>query len=265
MNDHTPPASATAQLAEGFSMPLRGLNFLTTNQGVKRYAVLPLLATALLYVAIVALGFYAVSEWNIRVDWQFWGPVGAWTSTAINWAIGPMKWLVAVPTLFLLCYFTFTIVGMVIASPFNDLLCQRTEEIIRKERAESPPLGLTLRIICVSLADSVKLVGLQIALTLLTLPFIFIPLIGFIPFTLVTAYFTGRGFYDIPLACNSIAGRHKKPYTQRRFFSLLGFGLAMEFLFMIPFLGLLMLPIGVTAGTQMYCRDPRATHAPHPT
>ena len=37
-------------------------------------------------------------------------------------------------------------------------------------------------------------------------------------------------------------------------FQMLGLGMAMEILFLIPFAGLLMLPVGVTAGTLLYCR-----------
>ena len=34
---------------------------------------------------------------------------------------------------------------------------------------------------------------------------------------------------------------------------IFGMGVAMELLFMIPFAGLLLLPLGVTAGTMIYC------------
>lgn len=255
-----PPAAT--QIAEGLFMPLGALRFLLSHKGIKRFAALPLIANAVLYIAAIFLGFYLLSQWDTQVAWEFWGPIGGWLATGFNWTSGSMKWIIALPVVFLLCYFSFTIVGMVIASPFNDILSQRTEYIIRETQSESPPLGLTLRVMIVSLIDSLKIAATQVALVFLTLPLLIIPIVGFLPLMLVTAYFTGRGFYDIPLACNSIAGRHKKPYTQRRFLSLIGFGLAMELLFMIPFVGLLMLPVGVTAGTQMYCRDPRHHH-PH--
>jgi len=94
----------------------------------------------------------------------------------------------------------------------------------------------------------------QVFWTVVVLPFIFVPVIGMIPLFVVTAWFSGLGFVDTAMGRNYLRNRHKATALKERRWQVFGLGLAMELLFMIPLVGLLMLPLGVVAGTIIYCQ-----------
>lgn len=248
-------SSTIARFAYGFSLPLRGASLLMRRRRLKRFAILPLIANAVLYVIVLAVAVWFIGSWDPQVgEWQFWGPVGGWLSTAVNWSAGPLKWLVAIPLLLAFCWFTFQVVGMIVASPFNDILSERVERTLcfPKEQLDVP-LRLTAANAVVGVLDSTKIVALQVVATILVLPLLFVPVVGAVPLLLVTAYFAGLGFFDVSMARNDLRYRHKRAKISDIRAELFGLGVAMELLFLIPFMGLLMLPVGVTAGTMLYC------------
>jgi CysZ protein len=241
----------------GFALPARAANVLLRNRGVKRYAVLPLIVNALVYFTVFALFIWFLLNWQVPQvgPWDFWGGFGAWLADAVNWAAGTLKWLLLVPLFFIISYFTFTMVGMIIASPFNDMLSEKTEQVLTHPRqAAGLPLKITARAMVTSLFDTIVILLWQLLFTVLVLPLLIVPVIGWVPLFLVTAYFTGLGFIDISMARNYLRNRHKKPAVRLHRASVFGLGMAMELLFMVPFVGLLMLPLGVVAGTILYCR-----------
>ena len=237
-------------------MLLRAVHLLLTKRGLKRFVIMPLAANVLIYVLVVGLLIVVLWRWHPAVgDWDFWGPVGLWLAGASNWVLGPLKWIVALPAMFFLCYFTFTFVGFVIAAPLNDMLSGRVERAICVRKPESSvPLPLKGKLVVMSMLDALGILVRQLFWTVLVLPLLLVPVIGVVVLFLVTAYFTGLGFFDVAMARNHLCNLHKKPVMAAHRFQMLGLGMAMEILFLIPFAGLLMLPVGVTAGTLLYCR-----------
>jgi len=249
-----PPGS----IGDGFRLPLRAAHLLLELPHVKRVAVLPVVMNALIYLAVMGGALWWIGHWDWQLSgepWQFWGPVGGWLHAAIDHSLNVLKWLVALPALFFFCYFTFTAVGMVVASPFNDLLSERIERALCVP-LERPRLSwkVQAKLMLISLGDSLLILLRQVGWTLLVLPCLIIPYIGFIPLFLVTAYHTGLGFVDVAMARNGLRHRHKQILNRVHRRQLLGIGLAMELMFLIPFMGLFILPLGVVAGTLLYCR-----------
>jgi CysZ protein len=186
---------------------------------------------------------------------EFWGGFGAWLSGVLSGLGEFLKYLVLLPLLLLAAYLSFTTVGMVLASPWNDLLSERVEDALCGERpAVEMPWKRRFRAMGLSLLDSLGIALLQIFFTLLTLPFLLIPVVGAAPMFLVNAYFAGRGFLEAGTARNFLRRRHVRCALRGRRRQILGLGVAMELLFLVPGVGLLMLPLGVTAGTFLYCR-----------
>lgn len=243
-------------VVRGLTLPFRAARFLLFTQGLKRYAILPLIANIILYILAVSVFLYFLWNWNMyEVNWQFLGPVGGWLSRAVNW----MGWLVKLVVAMLAvgaAFFTFTAVGMALASPLNDILSEKVEAtyIGGKEKMEKP-LRFTVKAALRSVGDSLGTLGKQLFFTLLTLPFLFIPLVGFIPLFLVGGYFAAYGYLDSAMARNFLRPRHKQLLVDGRFWEVLGFGVMMQALFVIPFLGMLLMPVGVTGGTLLYCTE----------
>lgn len=238
----------------GFFLPFRAARVLLANRGVKRYAILPLLFNAFVYGVAILVFFYFVWEWDwIEPTWVFWGPVGGWLAWFASSIVESFKLLLLLPLAFVIAYFTFTSVGMILASPFNDMLSERVERALCTEREQiDVPIVLTLKATIFSIVDSLLIVLRQLGFTLLVAPLLLIPVIGFAPLFLVSAYFAGLGFVDTGMARNMLRNRHKRLLLRERRWQILGFGVAMQLLFLVPLMGMLLLPVGVTAGTMIY-------------
>lgn len=250
------PGFSIAEFTTGFGLPFRAVKYLFTHRGLKRYAALPLLLNIILYAFALTVSFYLLWNWQIgQVAWEFWGPVGGWLASAINWMGWLVKLVVAMLTLGV-AFFTFTAVGMVVASPLNDILSEKVEVVYCGSDSKlSMPIRFTTKAAMLSLYDSLRTLGKQLLFTIAALPFLLIPLIGFVPMFMVGAYFAGFGFLDSAMARNYLRPQHKKLITDRRFWVIVGFGVAMQVLFAIPFMGILLMPVGVTGGTLVYCGE----------
>jgi len=251
-------------LLSGLRLPIQGARLLLRLPQLKRVAILPIIVTFVIYIAVAGIALWWIAHWDWSVGenpWQFWGGFGAWLHGALDQSLEVVKWVLALPLLLAICYFTFTAVGMVLASPFNDILSERIERAICQEQYR-PSISWKEqgKLILVSVIDSLTILVRQIGWILVSLPFLIIPYLGFIPLFLVTAYHTGLGFVDVAMARNYLRHRHKKILIQHHRKTLMGIGLAMELLFLIPFMGLFILPLGVAAGTLIYCRFDWETH-----
>jgi CysZ protein len=238
----------------GFSLPLHAAALLARRRSRWPWAIAPLALNVALYVAVIALAVWLIDRWQVRVDWDFWGPVGGWLTAAVNSGAGLTKWLIALPVLFVACYFTFTAVGMIVASPLNDALSERAERAIVGERPDAVSgHGGAIGAMVGSVIDSAAIVGQQIGYSLAAMPFLLVPVIGALPLLYINAWFTGRELVTIAAARHRLRRRHIRPVLARRRPQVLGLGVAVVMLFAVPFAGLLLLPVAVVAGTMLHC------------
>lgn len=235
---------------------------LLRTRGLGRYVALPILANTLVYAGVFALALWALRTWDIEISqWEFLGPVGGWLSTAAEWTLEALKWLVAIVLLLTLGYFTFTTVGMLIASPFHDPLSGRVEASL-PGGASSPGGGLAaatgaaLR----GFLFALRTLAWQIVCMLAALPFLVLPVVGFIPLLVVVAWFSGLGFVDVPMARHDFRLRHRRAWVRSRRGAIFALGVAMELLFLVPFAGLLLLPLGVIGATVLFCETDWEEH-----
>ncbi|MFT5126676.1 MAG: CysZ protein [Rhodothermales bacterium] len=246
--------AAIAEIRRGIALPLAALAVLKRNRRLMRVAALPLLINTLVYVLAIAGGFHLIHIWQPSIgEWAFWGPVGGWLSSFINWTIPALKWGVGI-VIFLASYFSFRAVGMIVASPFNDLLSEAVEGYLCEARSGTPPtMKQSVHTAIFSLADTMWNVTKQLFCMLLVLPLLLIPVLGWIPLFVITAYFTGLGFFEVATARNLMRNAHKHPAVRAMRWRIFGLGIIMECMFLVPFGGLIVLPLGVIAGTLMYC------------
>ncbi len=243
-------------LSKGIGLPFRGMQFLLARRGLKRYAILPLIFNIILYAVALSVALYFIWNWNVyEVNWAFWGPVGGWLSAVANWMGWLVKFVVAMLGL-AAAFFTFSAVGMALASPLNDILSEKVEAsyLGGLQRVEMP-FRFTVGAAFISFGDSLRTLVRQLVCTVIVLPFLLVPVVGFIPLFLVGAYFAGFGFLDSAMARNFLRPKHKKLLVDKRFWEVLGFGAMMQALFAIPFVGILLMPVGVASGTLLYCSE----------
>ena len=250
------PVFDLGSFVSGLRLPFRGARFLLANRGLKRYAILPLIFNVILYGVASMVFMYFLWNWNVyEVAWDFLGPIGRWLSAVVNWMGWLVKLVVAAVAL-AAAFFTFTAVGMALASPLNDILSEKVEvTYLGGAEKISLPFRFTATAALLSLGDSLRNLVRQLFFTVLVLPFLLIPVVGFVPLFLVGGYFAGFGFLDAAMARNFLRPRHKRLLSRRHFWEIVGFGAAMQAMFAVPFLGMLLMPVGVVAGTLLYCDE----------
>lgn len=239
----------------GFMLPLRGAHLLLTVRGVKRWAIAPLIISAFFYVLVFALLVWLLPSWQlVDLQWNFWDEWGAKISSGLNTLSWLVQWLLFFAGFWLLSYFTFTFFVELLASPFNDILSEKLEVSLTQKTFGAVNLRLNGKAIYWSLCSTFYFLSRQFFWLIATLPLLFIPLIGTMAWFLLNAYFVGVTFFDVAMARNFLTYRHKMAAIRENRAVVIGFGSALSLLFLMPFIGWLIIPFGVAGGTILYCQ-----------
>ena len=165
-------------------------------------------------------------------------------------------WTVAVLVTMVLVFFGFTVTGAIISSPFNDILSEKTEELLTGILNEEPfAFKVFLQDSMHTVMDESKKIIVFVGLMALLLPLNLFPG-GTLPYSILsvlltvfflTVEYTGYVFYR----------KHLTFQDQRRFifsqkFLMLGFGTGVMGVLAIPFLQFFCIPLGVVGATQLW-------------
>ena len=237
---HSTLASRSREFLQGFTSPLRVLGLLLENPKLLGLFILPM-AITLVVVSSVIYGVL-IGLWSTFQS-LFQGILGAYS----NFGSGLLSVLAGA----LLLYFSALGLGLLIqlfASPFNDILAEKTEIAC----GESPPPTTLGRLIHVFLIDLRK-TGFTLFLTLTLFVVGLIPVIGLlsIPGLALVQAFT---FLSYPLSRRTVGLWGSISWIRSNFFRSLGFGLITLLLFSIPVINLFALPISVIAGTLVFLK-----------
>lgn len=238
----------------GLLLPLRGGRLILATPGAWRWAVAPFLCNLLLYALFFAAMVWLLKSFGgFRFDWAFWGDWGArlgeWTAAGGR----ALLWLVAVPVFFFCGYFTFFFCGAVLAAPFNDALSEKLEIALTGRPAPAwawRGAWLSFRL---SMGSTLRLLARQLFWMAATLPLLLVPLVGQAAWFLLSAYFTGLAYLDFAMARNFLGHRAKLAAARENRAAVTGLGAALLLLFAVPFLGVLLLPLGAAGATILYC------------
>jgi CysZ protein len=137
-------------------------------------------------------------------------------------------------------WYSFTMVGMILASPFNDILAVEVMKI-RKMTMDDPPFweGVVRAI-----SDTVKLTGVKLLFSLLA--FAFPPLL--FPFFVLVI---GMDHFDYPWSHQSKGLRGRIACAKRDLWEFSGFSLFFGILMAVPFLGLMFMPLAVVSAALL--------------
>lgn len=228
----------------GILLPFRSLAFILTKADLFFLSILPAFLTLCLQILL----FIQLQNW-IQVK-------------ALNYFVGnstydlkEVQFLLHVLIkfiLFVLSALTFSMLNVIIASPLNDFLAEKTERytLLYQEQIPTPSLVQRIRMIFFDASKSF----LAALFHLLSYLLLFIPILSFftliIPFLLVT--FT---FLTYPQSRRNIGIFDNFLFLGKHFFACLGFGGCCSLLFSIPFLSCFTLPIAVVGGTLLFARS----------
>ncbi len=236
------------------------LRLLRTRKELWPLCVLPMLLNLLVF-GLAAWAFIAnleeLSQWissgipapeaQVWYEWLWVGPL-----RAISWLV---QWLLLLAFL-VTGYFTFTVFGALIASPFLDVLSERIESICLGDGAPRP--SASWREIWLSALRSLREEGKRVAFFVaIQLVFVVLALIpGAQAFAvaggaLFMALFLPLDYTGYVLDRRSVRFGQRRDWIWRNRTTMLGFGSTALFTLLIPGLNFLCLPLFVTAGTLL--------------
>lgn len=242
--------SRTVSFLRGFRAPFEGISFLWGNRGLWKYVWIPFLINVLLFFG---LGLVFVALFPDLI--QFLLPVGdVWYLTllrALLWAVGSM----VLGIIFLL---VFTVVGNLIAGPFNDALSERVEGLMGGHAPPSRGLAHQFGELGRTALEEAKRILFFLSGSLVFLLWNLIPGVGQILYAVTTSVWTllflALEFGDYYLVRHWIRFRARWSHIWAHRWASLGFGAGASVLLMIPLINLLLIPCAVTGGTLLWLR-----------
>ncbi|WP_225897277.1 sulfate transporter CysZ [Desulfuromonas sp. AOP6] len=239
-----------SRFASGFFYPFQSLRFVYRNPKLLKYVLIPFLINLVVFSGAVFLGL------------DFFGDIVARyvpSGEAWYWAfLTFFAWLIASIVTALLVFFSFTVVGNLLASPFNDLLSERTEEIVTGVGTAEPFSWRTFggdawrAIIVEGKKMSFFVIGM-LALLLLNL----IPVLGQLLYSvaaiLFTLFFLTVEYLGYVLSRKRLSFAQQRRYVFGQISLHLGFAVGVLCLLAIPLMQLLCIPLAVVGATRLYC------------
>lgn len=237
--------------SRGFFYPFSSGPFLLAHPGLLRFIAIPfLINTAIFSIAV----YFGLDFFNRTVTGYL--PQGeAWYWLLISYAL----WVVAVLLTAVLVFFGFSVVGNLLAAPFNDLLSERTQEILGDRRSDEP---LSLNAFWADTLRTLRDEAIKMACFVLGMLFLLllnlIPVLGTLLYAVLSVTFTL--FFLAVEYTGFVFGRQRRSFGQqcRYLFSrkslLAGFSSGVLALLAIPFLQFVCIPLAVVGATRL-CHD----------
>lgn len=235
-----------SRFSKGFFYPFRAVRFINSHKKLYLYIVIPFCITVAVLGIFLSLGFTLFQHTIVHYIPQ--GEAWYWH------ILSGILWLVAVLVTTVLVFFGFTAAGNLIASPFNDLLSEKTEEI-RTGRLENIPFSFAVfwRESKIVLITELKKISLFLLGMLLLFLLNLLPVVGSLLYGFLSVFWTIL-FLAVEYCSYLFARRHLSYQQQRQivlanFALLLGFGSGLFCILAIPFFQLLCIPLGVVGAT----------------
>ena len=211
--------------------------------GVRAYVVVPLLVNVLLFSAIIYFGagqFRELLDWLLP-DWLDW----------LAYLLLPLFFLIAV----IIVFFTFSLVGNLVAAPFNGLLAEAVECHI----TGAPPPAAGWKKMMADLGRTMvselrKLVYIVLwggpGLLLFAIPGL--NLAAPVIWMLFGAWMLAISYLDYPMGNHGLTFPEQRRQLGQRRYLALGFGGAAMFALAIPLVNFLVIPAAVAGATILW-------------
>jgi CysZ protein len=234
----------------GFFTPFRAGRFVLNNPRLLKYVLIPFLINTVVFSVAV---YFGLDFFNDTVIYHI--PHGdAWYWLLLYYLL----WIIAVLATAVLVFFSFTVVGNLVASPFNDLLSERTEQLLTGEKTDEPfSLRIFWRDTRRTLAVEIKKMSAFVAGMVLLLLLNLVPVVGNILYPLfailLTLFFLVVEYLGYVLARKHYSFRDQSRYIFSRTLLMSGFGTGVLAILTIPFLQFFCIPVAVIGATQLWC------------
>ncbi|PEN13141.1 hypothetical protein CRI94_10870 [Longibacter salinarum] len=239
------------QWMRGLSLPFRSVALLWRHRSLWNWAAAPAIIGILLFTG-VAVAAVAYSDDLLALWWTQPTSEGLWGGILL------LGWIILYVILMLLgvagAYLTALLLGGIVASPFNDALSIRAEDILTGDSPSPDEVsmwtGLGRSLVSTTAVTVVYVLCAVPVLALNIIPWIGPPVAAVLHAGLA-AFFLGLEYADVALARYGLRWKEKLDLLNRHRPLALGFGLSTSLLFWIPLLNLVVMPVAVVGGTAL--------------
>jgi CysZ protein len=236
---------------DGLFSPLRAIKFLFSHPSLIRFFLFPFAINLLVF----GFGTWAFIHYFDAILATFVSSPELWYQYILYYLLATVLSLLFAITF----VFGFTAVGNLVASPFNDLLSEKTEEIVLGRKIDEPfSLKMVMADAQTAVLNELKKIGLLILIQLTLLLTNLIPIVGSIIFAITSPiavmFFLAYEYMDFTLSRKHLVFGEKWRIILDHKAACLGMGLGFFFTTVIPFVNFFVMPFAVIAATRLYLR-----------
>ena len=235
----------------GLLAPITAARFLIKNKGLIKYFVIPFAINIFIFSFFL---YYAIN-WLPEIMQSLLPESNSGFIRILYYPLIAVLW----GLILLISVSCFSILGNIIASPFNDLLTQEVESLVLgTSPAESSFSLKDLYKIPRGILEELKRIGFASFIFIIFLPLNLVPLVGQILYlflnSIVLAIFLGLEFFSYSLDRRDYSFKQKLRFIKDNFFNVMGVGTSAWILLMIPFINFSILPLTAIGATLCFCK-----------
>lgn len=230
----------------GASYLLRGLG-LIVKPGIRRFVVAPLIINSAVFALFVYFLFLGTARFSALLE--------GWLPDWLDW-LQFLLWPLFMIAALLMIVFGFTLVGNLIAAPFNGFLAEAVEQHLTGNIINSDPGWSAIAAeVGRSIRSEIRKLGYTLVRAVPILILLWVPVvnaaasivwIGFGAWLLTIQY------ADYPMANHGISFPEQRSLLAKRRLLSLGFGGAIMVALVIPVLNFLVIPASVAGATALW-------------
>jgi len=242
-----------AGFARGFSYPVRAIKLFRQHPGLLKYLAIPFFINLLVFSATVYFGldlFQGLLE-------TYAPGTDIWYGAILYY----LAWIIALLLTTVIVFFAFTVIGNLIASPFNELLSERTEMYVAGPLVDERfTLGRFWQEARYALKVEIKKLLIFATCMLMLFAINFIPGVGSLIYAVMAPVLT-LFFLVVEYLAFVLMRKHMTFAEQRRYIfkhplMMLGFACAVFCFLAIPFVQFFCIPLAVVGATLLWCDFP---------
>jgi CysZ protein len=236
----------------GFKYPLLGFSFII-KPGIRWFVIIPALINIGLFTMVIVYGAHQIvslGEWlSGRWNWAEW----------VIWLLWPLFAVLALSAVF----YGFTLVANLVAAPWNGFLAQAVVNSLG-EHAPGPSQNWSRlpQEIMAAFKNELHKFLFYLLVTLPLLILFLIPMLNVVaPFiwVLFCAWLLALEYLDFPMSNHGMAFPQIRSALKSRKSLVLGFGLGVMLMTLIPLLNFLAMPVAVCSATKLWLHELRQT------
>lgn len=247
------PAGKSIAMSNSFT---RGAGYVLTGlrwlpkAGLRGFVAIPLLINTLLFGG----GIWLAASQLQRLDQAVQGWLPNWLAW-LHWLL----WLLFVLTVLVVIFYAFSLVANLIAAPFNGLLAERVEKMIKPDGGiQPPPAEASWRELLFSPLTELRKLLYFIAWAIPVIVVSFVPVANVaapVLWVVSTSWMLALEYADYPLGNRGVNPQAQRRLLRQHLPLALGFGGMTLLLTLIPGLNLLVMPAAVIGATLMWNKE----------